>query len=136
MYRLGRSCIRLFAALVVCLSSGACAATFTTENIGPCSPEYSISHPEVGNVFIRQGGRGQAIQWGAYLLPKYKVGTHFVLTVYAGGVKIDSKNQSYEPHGSINANRALKYSGKLLEISGTATHESDVLTFSAKCMIA
>jgi hypothetical protein len=76
------------------------------------------------------------MQWGAYLLPKYKTGTQFVLTVYAGGVKIDSKNQGYEPHGSVNAARALKYSGKLLEISGTATHGSDVLSFSAKCIIA
>jgi hypothetical protein len=76
------------------------------------------------------------VQWGAYLLPKYKTGTQFVLTVYAGGVKIDSKNQDYEPHGSVNAARALKYSGKLLEISGTATHGSDVLSFSAKCIIA
>lgn len=58
------------------------------------------------------------------------------MRVYADGAKIDHKNQNYEPHTSVGAARARKYSGKLLEITGTATHGRDVLAFSAKCYIA
>ena len=66
---------------------------------------------------------------------EYKTGTTWKVTVYAGGVKIDSK-QAYEPHGSVGAARAAKYSGKLLEIKPQAVHDDDVLAFDGKCTIA
>jgi hypothetical protein len=55
--------------------------------------------------------------------------------VYAGGVKIDSKNQYYEPHGSVSAARAAKYSGQLLEIRGSATQGNDYVASDIICRI-
>lgn len=125
--------------LIVLLLGGAlsgCAASVTTEKIGPCSPSYEIAREGAGRISIQQAGRGQRIQWGLYVAPQYKIGTQFVVRVYADGTNIDGKNQGYEPHGSINPARASKYSGKLLEISGTATRGNDQLFFSARCYIA
>jgi hypothetical protein len=67
-------------------------------------------------------------------VPKYKA-ARFVISVYAGGVKIDGKNQGYEPHGSVNPARAARYSGQIFELSGSATLNDDVLSFSAKCRL-
>jgi hypothetical protein len=87
-------------------------------------------------VTVQQSGPHAALQWGIYVAPKYKTGTAWVVRVYAGGVKIDGKVQSYEPHGSIGADKARKYSGKLLEVAGTGTHGNDQLGFSLKCYIS
>lgn len=89
-----------------------------------------------GSAYVRQAGKNLPIQWGVYVVPKYKIVSHFVAKVYADGVKIDGKNQDYEPHGSVSADRTRKYSGKILEITGTAVNGDDTLSFSAKCIIA
>jgi len=103
---------------------------------GSCSPAYKVGGAE-GGLNVQQRGKGQAIQWGIYVAPEYKTGTAWTVTVRANGTKLDFKEQSYEPHGSVSAARAAKYSGKTLEISGTAVHKKDdVLTFSGKCTIA
>ena len=84
----------------------------------------------------QQAGRYSPIAWGIYVAPNYKTGTAWIVKAYAAGVKIDGKIQAYEPHGSIGADKARKYSGKLLEISGTGTRGRDQLFFSLKCYIA
>ena len=109
-----------------------CAATVATKEIGNCSPSYSVGQPGVGKVSVQQAGRGSAISWGVYVDAKYKFRTQFVVAVYAGG----TKNQSCEPHCSVNAARALKYSGKVLEISGTGKNGGDTIYFDSKCYIA
>jgi hypothetical protein len=125
-----------------CLAAGcaalltACAATIATKDVGPCSPSYTISKSGVGRASAQQLGRGAPIAWGIYVDQEYKFGTHFTVAVYAAGRKIDGKDQYYEPHGSISAQRALAYSGKLLEISGKGVHGDDTLVFDLKCNIA
>lgn len=128
--------MRFVTVAAVALLMTGCAASFVTEDIGPCSPEYAVSHPDVGSAYVRQAGKNLPIQWGVYVVPKYKIGSHFIVKVYADGVKIDGKNQDYEPHGSVSADRTRKYSGKILEITGTAVNGDDTLSFSAKCIIA
>ncbi|GAA4179718.1 hypothetical protein GCM10022287_32510 [Gryllotalpicola koreensis] len=104
--------------------------------MGHCSPQYKVGAAE-GGLTVQQAGKGKAITWGIYVAAKYKTGTTWHVTVRADGTKIDSKNQAYEPHGSVNAARAAKYSGKILEISGSALHgKDDLLTFDGKCKIA
>ena len=97
--------------LAMSLLIGGCASSVVTENIGSCSPSYEIAQAGAGRLSIQQAGKGAAIQWGLYVEAPYKIGTQFVVTVYAGGVKIDGKNQNYEPHGRIGAAKALKYWG-------------------------
>lgn len=122
-------------AVAVCTATSGCSQVAVAPT-GNCSPEYVVGGAE-GRLAVRQEGRGKSIAWGIYVAPEYKTGTTWVVKVYAGGTRIDGKNQAYEPHGSVSAARALKYSGKVLEISGTATHNrSDVLTFDGKCKIA
>lgn len=124
-------------ALTVAVAAGlsGCSQTAVAP-AGHCSPSYEVGGAE-GGLKVQQKGKGQAISWGIYVAGQYKSGTVWTVTVRANGTKIDSKNQSYEPHGSVNAARAKKYSGKTLEISGTAVHKKDdVLTFSGKCTIA
>jgi len=87
-------------------------------------------------VTVQQAGQSRPIAWGVYVNAKYKVGTYFAVKIYAGGTKIDSKSQNYEPHGSVNANRAAKYAGAMLEIKGTAEHGRDTLFFDVACRIA
>jgi hypothetical protein len=131
-----RNVLVLIIAVVVLQFTSGCAVSVTTEGIGSCSPSYEIGREGAGRISIQQAGRGQVIQWGLYVDAPYKVGTQFVVRVKADGTVIDGKNQNYEPHGSISPARASKYSGKLLEITGTATHGQDQLAFSAKCTIA
>jgi hypothetical protein len=121
--------------LVATLVSG-CSASVSTKAVGQCSPSYTVSQAGYGRVTAQQAGRGQTIAWGVYVADKYKVGTQFVVSLYAGGVKIDGKNQTYEPHGSVGAAKAAKYSGQLLEISGSGKHGKDTLFFDMKCHIA
>lgn len=83
----------------------------------------------------QQYGKGKAIQWGIYTVSKFKF-AKFSVSVYAGGVKIDGKSQVYEPHGSVSADKAAKYSGKDLVISGTAVAGGDKLLIKFTCRIA
>jgi hypothetical protein len=129
--RAGRS-LAMAAALGLALTG--CVAT-SIDAGGNCSPGHTISNAAFGRVSAQQAGRGSSISWGVYTIPQYKSAS-FVLTVYAGGVKIDAKNQNYEPHGSVNAARALKYSGKQFVINGAATSNGDVLTVHFVCTIA
>ena len=77
----------------------------------------------------------RCLQWGAYPSATYS-GTRYTLKAYANGTKIDAKNQAYPPHGSVNAAKASKYSGKILKIAGNVTKGKDtVLVFNMQCRI-
>ncbi|MDN4648150.1 hypothetical protein [Curtobacterium sp. PsM8] len=129
-----RLAVLALAAMVAAGLSG-CSQTAIAPQ-GHCSPSYEVGGAE-GKLKVQQKGHGQAITWGIYVASKYKTGTVWAVKVRANGTNIDAKNQTYEPHGSVNAARAKKYSGKVLEISGTAVHnKDDILTFSGKCKIA
>lgn len=122
--------------LLVTSILSACSVSVSTKAVGPCSPSYSINNSKYGRATAQQLGRGGSIQWGVVVVDKYKIGTQFVVAVYAGREKVDGKNQNYEPHGSIAPAKAAKYSGKLLEIIGTGKHGHDTLNFDLKCTIA
>lgn len=96
----------------------------------------AIAVPEAyGRFTVQQAAKNKAIQWGAYPSGTYS-GTQYLVNVYAGGVKIDAKNQSYAPHGSVGADRAAKYTGKILQVSGTVKQSAKtVLVFNMQCRI-
>lgn len=128
-----RSRIAIVAIMVGGLAQAGCSTSVVTVAIGHGSPNDTIGQTGFGKVTVQQVGKGAVIAWGMYVDPNYKVGTQFVVKVYA---KIDAKNQNYEPHGSVNAQRAAKYPGKTLEIAGTGQPGRDTLFFDSKCCIA
>ncbi|CAN7400511.1 hypothetical protein LJR045_002495 [Microbacterium sp. LjRoot45] len=110
-----------------------CASAEISPPIESCH-SYSVNSG-YGRFSIQQSAKGRSIQWGAYPNATYS-GTLYRVGVYANGVKIDSKNQTYAPHGSVSASRATKYSGKILQISGNVTRGKDVvLVFNMQCKI-
>lgn len=117
------------------LSASGCSVTATTKAPSSCSPSYTLSNPDGGRISIQQAGYGTSVPWGIYGKGDFKY-AHFVVKVYAGGVKVDSKDQNYEPHGSMSAARAKKYSGKEFKVTGSATFKGDVAKFSAVCILA
>lgn len=85
---------------------------------------------------MQQVGKGHRISWGAYPNAAYQ-GTNYRVRVYAGGVKVDSKNQNYAPHGSLGPAKARKYSGQKLELIGSVHRDGKlVLEFDLQCRIA
>jgi len=126
----------LLAALVAVLATlSGCGTVEVSPTIKSCSPSYVINS-EFGKFSAQQAGRGKSIAWGAYPNAAYS-GTNYYVKVYAGGVRVDTKNQSYAPHGSLSADRALKYSGKIFELDGTVTRNGKlILKFELKCRIA
>lgn len=99
---------------------------------GDSSPWEGRSHVR----FYVEARRGAQVSWGAYPNPTY-TGTNYYVKVYAGGVRVDTKNQAYAPHGSLSAARSLKYSGKIFELNGTVTRNGKlVLKFDLICRIA
>lgn len=129
---------RIFAATVALLTlvlATGCSATVNTDvkNISSC---HSYTLQVTGaKASIQQTSRGSAIQWGIYVSDARFKDAHFKLSVYAGGVKIDSKDQWYEPHASVNTARATKYSGQILRIAGTGTKGDDYVAFDIQCRI-
>lgn len=92
-----------------------------------------------GSFTIQQAQRGSALQWGAYPSAKYS-GTYYIVDVYTGSKRYDSKTQTYAPHGSVNAATASKYSGLNLQISGRVQKLGnrgyyDVLVYNMVCKI-
>lgn len=117
------------------LTLGGCATVEVAPPVENCSPSF-VAPSKYGRFTIQQSGKNKAIQWGAYPNKSYS-GTHYTAVVRADGRKIDSKSQNYAPHGSVGANRAKKYSGKILEISGQVTKGKKVaLVYSMRCKIA
>ncbi|MCW2855783.1 MAG: hypothetical protein JWR52_1398 [Marmoricola sp.] len=112
-----------------------CAVPEVRPGIQSCSPSYVVQS-KFGRFSAQQAGRGYPIPWGAHPSPTY-TGNWYRIKVYAGGVKIDDKNQNYPPHGMMGGPRALKYSGKIFEFSGDVTRAGKiVLVFDLRCRIA
>lgn len=100
-----------------------------------CSPSHVVKDEELGEIVVQQAGKNKAISWGFKAKKKYR-GARYKLKVYLGGRKVDDKNQEYAPHGSQNAARAKKYSGKIFEIVGTAKKDGDTINYEVRCYIA
>lgn len=121
---------------VLLLSLTGCTVSYKEADYGAyksCSPSYKADS-KIGNFSIQQAGSGRSLQWGAYPYSEFK-GTWYNLTVYADGVKIDSKSQAYAPHGSVGEDKARKYRGKKLQISGVITRDKDEIRFTIGCII-
>lgn len=124
------------ASVVVATALTGCTGSVeASPRVSPCSPSYTAPS-NYGRFTAQQASRGKAIQWGAYPKAAYQ-GTNYRVAVYAGGVKVDSKNQSYAPHGSLGAAKAAKYSGKEFRLVGTVHRDGKlVLGFDLRCTIA
>lgn len=100
-----------------------------------CSPTYKVNS-KYGLFEVQQKGKGKTIAWGAYPAATYS-GTRYQAVVTVAGIKKDTKDQAYAPHGSISAGTALKYSGKLFRVTGSVTKGKDIkLGFEMQCTIA
>lgn len=88
-----------------------------------------------GKFLIQQGARGNSIQWGTY--PRTDLsGTSYIETVYVDGKRYDHKDQSYPPHGSVDAGTAAANSEELLSIEGRVERGGElVLVFTMQCRI-
>lgn len=123
--------LALLAAILLALSG--CASVEVSPPIKSCH-DYRVDS-SYGRFGIQQAARGRSIAWGAYPNLTYS-GTWYSVRVRVDGRQIDSKSQSYAPHGSVSADRALRYSGKILSISGTVTKGGEtVLVFNMQCRI-
>jgi len=110
-----------------------CASTVATKEIGSC--KNYVLQIDPAKASVQQSARGASLQWGIYVSDAQYKSALFVLSVYAGGVKLDGKRQSYEPHGSLNSSQTAKYAGELFELKGTATQGVDTLSYDIKCKI-
>ncbi len=124
---------RLAVMAVILLGFTGCASIEVSPSIKSCH-DYRVNSG-YGRFAIQQSAKGKALQWGAYPNATYS-GTWYATNVRVDGRKIDSKSQSYAPHGSVSANTAAKYSGKILSISGNVTKgKSTVLVYNMQCRI-
>ena len=71
------------------------------------------------------------IQWGAY--PNYSA-TRYVVDVYVGTRRVDHKDQTYPPHGSV-ATTDIRV-GQTFKMTGTVYNGSDTLVFVLQCRIS
>jgi hypothetical protein len=143
-----RSATILLAVGLVAVLPKACAADNPppgsgSRTIHSCSPDYTDEN-KLGRLSVQQKGPGASIQWGAY--PKLDA-DKYVVMITIGGVKVDGKNQSYPPHGSLsylvwNKKRTKQvpryHSGQIFKISGTSytANGAVVQKFFIKCKLA
>ena len=129
MRRAGVVVLLLFASLA--LVTG-CASTVRLG--GPdhsCAPGF-FPENELGSISAQQFGPGYGIQWGVY--PK-QVAATYVVDVYMNNRRVDHKQQSYPPHGSVNARDVV--SGGVFRLEGSATNGAgDVAYFFLTCKAA
>ena len=127
---------RIFIVALCLLTTGACeGGSSLGGGRDECSPSHSVEYEELGEIVVQQAGKNKAIAWGVKAKKRYR-DARFKLKIYAGDRKVDDKNQDYAPHGSQNAARAKKYSGKVLQIVGTAKKDGDTVDFDVRCHIA
>jgi hypothetical protein len=88
-------------AVVACLSAAGLTACSVYESAPKrsCSPSY-VAPSKYGNYSAQQAGPGRSIQWGIY--PNFAA-SHYTVNVFMGSRRVDDKDQSYPPHGSVNA---------------------------------
>ena len=99
-------------------------------------PSTRCPDSKYGSFSAQQAGPGRAIQWGAYPNGSVKA-TRFVVDVYVGSRRVDHKDQSYAPHGSVSARDVAGKHGQSFTLSGTAWSGSkNTLTFTLRCKIA
>jgi hypothetical protein len=112
-----------------------------SQTIHSCSPNYTDQN-KLGRLSVQQKGPGTSIQWGAYPnLPAEK----YIVGVYIGDKKVDGKNQSYAPHGSLPGRIQDKHgrsvrtykTGQIFKISGTSYDAKGgvVQKFYIKCRL-
>lgn len=118
--------------VVVAVASAGCDAEVSRE-IESCRDYRANS--KFGRFTVQQQSKGSSMQWGTYPKAKY-TGDEFVINPRLDGRKQDFKFQNYGAHGSVNANRARKYSGKLFRIDGTVRKRGKVvLQFRMQCRV-
>jgi hypothetical protein len=128
--RLRRAVIAL-AVVLVALTAG-CAVEASPPK-GNCSPGYEAPS-KLGSFSAQQRGPGAGIQWGIY--PNYPA-TRYVVDIFVGRQKVDGKNQTYPPHGSVSASAVAGRSGQDFTASGQIFDaKGNVLNFQLKCVIA
>jgi hypothetical protein len=124
-----------------CVPAGAPPGSHS-QTIHSCSPNYTDEN-KLGRLSVQQKGPGTSIQWGAYPnLPAEK----YIVGIYIGEKKVDGKNQSYAPHGSLPARLRDKrgYSvrtyktGQVFKLAGTSYDAKGgvVQKFFIKCRLA
>lgn len=131
MWRASRLVAVLSIVVLVAIASG-CASTV---RIGSpqhsCSPRFEPSN-EYGRITAQQRGQGSGIQWGVY--PNVPA-VRFVSDVYINNWRIDHKDQSYPPHGSVPASQID--TGDIFRLEGQAFNaKGDVGIFYLTCKAA
>lgn len=85
-------------------------------SIKSCHPSYKAA-TKYDKFGAQQRKPGSSIQYGAY--PNISVsGDRYIMTVRAGGKKIDRFNQTYPPHGSVNRSTVSRHRGDVLSAVG------------------
>jgi hypothetical protein len=79
----------------------------------------------LGTISAQQAGPGESIQWGVY---PNEPAVRYVVDVYMNKTRVDSKDQSYPPHGSVSKKQVV--SGGIFRLEGRAFNaEGDVGIF-------
>ncbi len=132
--RKAKRALVVVAASLTLVTTSACAAEYRASE-GNCSPSYN-PQSQYGNFSAQQAGPGQSIQWGAYPNRSIKV-TRFIVDVYVGARRVDHKDQSYAPHGSVSATDVRGRRGQDFSLTGTSYDGAmNTLTFTLRCKIA
>jgi hypothetical protein len=111
-----------------------CTPADDATTVHSCSPSY-VDANESGRISAQQKGPGQSVQWGVYPRAHF---VRLVVRVYAGGRKVDGKDQDYYAHGTVSAAKVRKAGrGSILRIEG-ATYDGDgkISRFFLRCRLA
>ena len=123
--RAGTSAAVLMAAAAL---TGCAASVNAGSPSTSCSPSFNPGN-QYGNLSVQQRASGSSLQWGFY--PNVAVSTYKV-DIYMGSRRVDSKTQSYPPHGSVSSVDVR--AGATFAIRGNATNpKGDILTFGLQC---
>ena len=86
----------------------------------------------VGHHQRQQQGPGRSIPWGVY---PSQPAVRYQVDVHMNNLKVDGKDQTYPPHGSVNAKDVV--SGGLFRLEGrTYNAKGDVGIFYLSCTAA
>jgi hypothetical protein len=121
------------AALVLAGLAG-CSASGAGNGTHSCWPSY-IDRNEFGRISAQQLSRGSGLAWGVFPSVPF---VRLVVRVYAGGRKVDGKNQTYAAHGSVPASKIRKAGpGAIFRVEGETYHANGRATsFFLTCRLA
>lgn len=124
------------AALLATAALTGCSQQYSSP-IGQCSPNYTLNDPH-GKFSIQQAGRNQSVQWGIYPNADIQArAKNYKLDIYVGSKRVDAKNQSYAPHGSISQAHVSGKNGQIVKITGTVSDaSSNILYLTVQCYLA